>query len=322
MRIDVHNHAIPEPALDLLRREPVYGVRIRGGMITGGNHPDFPLDESFFDPAAKLAELERMGIGGAIVSIAPTTFYYEVDAGAGAEMAHAVNHGLAAFAAQDAQRLSWMAHLPLQSPEWAATLLDDAAARGAVAVEVGTCIAGRRLDEPDFDAFWDNAERLRMPVMLHPAYNEPHPGMAGYYLQNVIGNMLETTIAVERLICAGVLDRHTGVELILPHSGGYFPYQAGRLRHAGTVRPEIADSLDPWIYLGRLWFDTITHDSEALRYLIRRVGSERVVFGTDLPFDMAPPNPMHELERAVDADALRQVAEENPARLFRLEART
>jgi aminocarboxymuconate-semialdehyde decarboxylase len=320
MRIDVHNHAIPEPALDLLRREPVYGVRIRGGTITGGNHPDFPLEESFFDPDAKLAQLERLGIGGAIVSIAPTTFCYEVDAGAGGEMAHAVNEGLAVFAAHDPGRLRWMAHLPLQSPERAGGLLDDAAARGAVAVEVGTCIAGRRLDEPDFDAFWGTVERLRMPVMLHPAYNEPHAGMAAYYLQNVIGNMLETTIAVERLICAGVLDRHPGVELLLPHSGGYFPYQAGRLRHAAAVRPELADSLDPWTYLRRLWFDTITHDSDALRFLIRRVGSGRVVFGTDLPFDMAPPDPLHELEQAVDADALWRVVEKNPAKLFRLEA--
>jgi aminocarboxymuconate-semialdehyde decarboxylase len=110
------------------------------------------------------------------------------------------------------------------------------------------------------------------------------------------------------------------VELLLPHSGGYFPYQAGRLRHAGAVRPELAESVDPWAHLRQLWFDTLTHDSEALRYLIRRVGSERVVFGTDLPFDMAPPDPLHELEQAVDPDALRQMAEENPARLFRLEA--
>jgi aminocarboxymuconate-semialdehyde decarboxylase len=156
-------------------------------------------------------------------------------------------------------------------------------------------------------------------VMLHPAYNEPHAALAPFYLQNVIGNLLETTIAVERLMCAGVLDRHPGLRLLLVHGGGYFPYQAGRLRHAAGVRGEVPARLDPWAYLDRLWFDTITHDREALRFLVGRVGADRVVLGTDLPFDMAPLDPVVELEDALDATAARRVSEENPRRLLRME---
>ncbi len=319
MMIDVHNHAIPEPAVELLRSDPVYRVTVEGDMVSGGNHPPFRLDPAFHDADAKLAELDGTAIDAAVLSVSPTVFYYEVAAAAGEAMARAVNAGLAAMCERRSDRLSWMAHVPLQDPELAARVLEAAADAGAVGVEIGTSIAGARTDEESFEPFWAAAERLQLPVMFHPAYNEEHRGLAPYYLQNSIGNLLETTIAAERLICAGVLDRHPGLNVLLLHSGGYFAYQAGRLRHASTVRPEL-DEVDPWSYVGRLWFDTITHDAQALRYLVDRVGAEHVVFGTDLPFDMAPPDPVAEIRDALGDELAARVGEQNPARLFRIEA--
>lgn len=317
MTIDVHNHAIPAPALDLLRDDPVYGVRLEGGFVAGAGHPPFDLHPAFHDPAAKLAELDAADIDAAVLSVSPTVFHYELEVAAGEAMAGAVNEGLAAMCEHDLARLAWMAHVPLQDAERSAQLLERAAARGAVGVEVGTSIAGERLDEPRFEPFWAAAERLALPVMLHPAYHERHRALEPYYLQNAIGNMLETTIAAERLICAGVLDRHPRARVLLVHSGGYFPYQAGRLRHASTVRPEL-DEVDPWSYVGRLWFDTITHDARALRYLVDRVGAEHVVLGTDLPFDMAPPEPVVAVRNALGDELAARVAAGNPARLFDL----
>jgi aminocarboxymuconate-semialdehyde decarboxylase len=319
MMIDVHNHVIPEPAVELLRVDPVYRVTVEGDMVSGGNHPPFRLDRAFHDTAAKLDELDGKRIDAAVLSVSPTVFYYEVPTAPGEAMARAVNEGLAAMCVRAPDRLSWMAHVPLQDPELSARLLEEAAEAGAVGVEIGTSIAGARTDEVRFEPFWATAERLELPVMFHPAYNEPHRGLDPYYLQNSIGNMLETTIAAERLICAGVLDRHPDLRVLLLHSGGYFPYQAGRLRHAGTVRPEL-DEVDPWSYVGRLWFDTITHDAQALRYLVDRVGAEHVVLGTDLPFDMAPPDPVAELTDALGAELATRIGEENPARLFRIGA--
>lgn len=319
MSIDVHNHALPEAAVELLAGEPVFEVRIRDGVLSSRDHPDFRLEPSFSDPAAKLAELQSRGLDGAAVSVSPTAFHYDIDPGAAEELARTVNDGLRRLADHDRDRLSWLAHVPLQSPERAVAVLHDAAASGAAGVEVGTSVAGRRLDEPPFDPFWSAAATQGLPVMLHPAYNEPHTGLTPFYLQNVIGNLLETTVAAERLICAGVLDRHAALQLLLVHAGGYYPYQAGRLRHAASVRPEIPAAVDPWAHLDRLWFDTITHDREALRYLVARVGAERVVLGTDLPFDMATPEPMAELADALDATAVRAVSEENPRRLLGIE---
>jgi aminocarboxymuconate-semialdehyde decarboxylase len=317
LKIDTHNHVFPEEAIELLNRDPVYGTHVEGHTVKGRTHVDFTLADSFRSPGAKIAELEEKGLEGAVVSAAPPLLYYDTPPEALAAMCSAVNQGLKRFCGDSPDRFRWMAHVPMSTPSSAAAMLEQAAGEGAVGVEVGTSIAGRRLDEPEFEVFWAAADRLGLPVLIHPAYNEASKPLEDYYLQNVIGNMLETTIAIERLICSGMLDRHPTVRIELVHSGGYFPYQAGRLKHARTVRPELGDApADPWAYIGRICVDTITHDRLALEYLVRRVGEENVVMGTDLPFDMATPNPMDELLAAVDAATATKIAESNPARLF------
>jgi len=319
MRIDVHNHAIPEPAVELLARDPAYGATVSEGRWRGGVHVDFEVVPSFVDPAAKLAELEAAELEAAVVSVSPTLFYYHVDADAGEAMARAVNLGLAAIAATSPERLRWMASVPLQAPERAAAVLADAVAAGCAGVEIGTAVGReRRLDDPALEPFWAAAARHRMPVMLHPAYTAPNPSLADFYLENVVGFPLETTVAIERLICARTLDRHPDLRLVLVHAGGYFPWQAGRLRHARTVRPELARSpADPWSYLGQVLLDPITHDADALRYLIAKAGAANLVMGTDLPFDMASPEPMSALRAACDdEDTVTAIAERNPAALY------
>jgi aminocarboxymuconate-semialdehyde decarboxylase len=198
-------------------------------------------------------------------------------------------------------------------------LLADASGAGAVGAQIGTSVAGTPLTEAGLGPFWAAAEAHDMTLMLHPAYNNPHPGLQGYHLQNVIGNQLETTIAAERLLVTGAFERHPELRLLLVHAGGYMPWQAGRLRHAATVRPELADSpSSPGAYAGRIVVDTITHDRMALTYLVERVGADNVAIGTDLPFDMATPEPVKALEEAVDSETARVIMEETPGRLFRL----
>jgi aminocarboxymuconate-semialdehyde decarboxylase len=324
MKIDAHNHAIPPLALELLRDDPRFGVKLEDNRWIGGaNPPWFDLVPSFTDPQAKLEELERNGLDTAVVSPAPPLFFYHTDAAATETLTQAINTGLSDFCAVAPDRLSWMASVPLQDPELAASVLASAVSAGCVGVEIATKTPQRRLDHPDLEPFWSSVEAHSLPVMIHPGYNEPNSSLEPYYLNNVIGNQLETTVTIERLICAGVLDRHPDLKLVLVHAGGYFPWQAGRLRHARSVRPELADSpIDPWSYLDQLWFDVITHDRAALEYLIERVGAENVLMGTDLPFDMALENPVHELNEAAGPEKTQTVVETNPASLFGLASRS
>lgn len=301
----------------MLLQEPGLGAEIAGSRLVITDHFSFELKDSFRDPVAKLRELESLGIQGAVVSIAPPLFFSHVDAELANRFCAASNTGLADFCVGVPNRLRWMAQVPIQDPKLAATVLAEAARMGSVGVEIPTRAVDRRLDAPEFEVFWTSAERHRQLVMIHPWYNASYPGLEDWYLQNAIGNLLETTIAAERLICSGVLDRHSELKLLLVHAGGFLPYQAGRLRHAASVRPELADArVDPWSYIGQIKFDCLTHDAGALKYLVDRVGSENVFLGTDLPFDMALPDPMGLLRAALGHECAEKIAGANAASAF------
>jgi aminocarboxymuconate-semialdehyde decarboxylase len=317
--VDVHNHVIPDEVLDLLRHEPDYGVTVDGDQWVGPHHVPFTVEASFHDPAAKIAELDACEIATAVVSPPPPLFFYEVSSGRAAALCDASNEGMAKFCATDRQRLHWLANLPMQDPPRAVRTYQAALARGGVGAAIGTSIAGGRRDEPVFEEFWAAAEAAGRPVLMHPAFNEEHAGLDPYYLQNVIGNPLETTVAVERMICAGVFARHPGLRLVVLHGGGYLPYQAGRLAHASGVRPEIpVSAAEVRRAFSQMYFDTITHDLAALRYLAQRVGVEHVVLGTDLPFDMALREPAAVLAEGFDDATRVAIGARNPSLLFGL----
>ncbi len=317
MKIDVHNHVIPQAALDLLHHDDSYGVGFSGTTVLSSDGFQFPLAASFYDPKAKLQELADHGLDGAVISVAPPLFLYDAAFAKAERLCGAVNEGLARFAASAPERLRWMAHVPLQAPDEAVAMLRQAKTAGAVGVEIATNINGQRPDEPMFEPFWAAAEELKLLVMLHPYYNAPYPGLGEWYLQNVVGNPLETMIVGCRLICRGIFDRFPELDVLLVHGGGYLPYQLGRLRHAVTVRKELAGvAADPWACARRIKFESLTHDAEALAYLVDRVGAGNVFIGTDLPFDMAPPEPVTTLHHAVGPAAAKRIGETNPAAFF------
>jgi aminocarboxymuconate-semialdehyde decarboxylase len=316
MKIDVHNHVLPREVLELFKSDPAFGASVKGEHIEIRGFA-FPLSEAFYDPLAKLDELEQHELDAAVVSIAPPSFLYELAADKTQTLCAAANAGLARFAKHAPDRFRWMAHVPMLTPDRAVAMLKEAKADGAVGVEVATSIAGRRLDDSMFDGFWATAEELNLLVMIHPWYNSSYPGLEDWYLQNVIGNPLETMIAGGRLICSGLLDRRPALRILLVHGGGHLPYQLGRLRHAISVRPELKDvGEDPWSFAGRLLFDTLTHDEKAMAYLVDRVGIENVVLGTDLPFDMAPTKPVSQVRAALGEGRAAQIVERNPATLL------
>jgi aminocarboxymuconate-semialdehyde decarboxylase len=317
MKIDVHNHVIPKTVLDLLNSDRGFGVVHDGKIVNVVGQFEFPFTDSMCEPDAKIEELAKHGLEAAVLSIAPPTFLYHLDAARSEAVCEAANDGMAAFAAAQPRRFRWMAHVPMRAPERAADMLRRAKNAGAVGVEIATNIVGERLDEARFDPFWSAADELGLPVMIHPWYNAPNPGLDEWYFQNVIGNPLETMTAACRLICAGTLDRFARVQILLVHGGGHLPYQLGRLRHAASVREELKDApKDPWSYAGRLKFDCLTHDAKAAAFLIDRAGVDNVFMGTDLPFDMAPTHPTVTLDEAVGKTVARQVLETNAAKYF------
>ena len=187
-------------------------------------------------------------------------------------------------------RLSGMATVPFKTPEAAAAELRRAVTElGLKGVQIGTTMEDVPLDDERFDPFFAAAAELDVPVVLHPYYVGTKPEFADFYFTNLIGNPLETGVAASRLILSGGLDRHPNLTVVLVHAGGFMPYQIGRLDHGYKVRPETNAKISapPSSYLRRFYFDTITHAGTPLKFLVKLVGADRVVLGTDIPFDMA-----------------------------------
>ena len=304
--VDLHTHFLPRFFVDEAGAGEVFGVRVEDGLVIHPQGFRYPVHPTFVDVEAKLAEMDAAGIDVSVLSSAPTLFFYDAPAAEAVGFARRSNDALAEMAGAS-PRLAGLATLPLQDPEGAAAELERAVAElGLHGAHIGTNCGTVPLDDPSMAPVLAAAERLDVPLMLHPYYVGPKPGLEDYYLVNSMGNPLDTSVAAVRLISSGTLDRFPTLRVALVHAGGFLPYQVGRFDHAFDVRPEARVAIDrpPSSYLDRFWMDTITHSDEALQFLAERIRPDRLYIGTDQPFDMADVAPVERLCRVgVDVDA-------------------
>ncbi|HEY8069872.1 MAG TPA: amidohydrolase family protein [Burkholderiales bacterium] len=296
---DFHSHVIPEAIIGAMRAEPaLFGTQIeaRGGkrfLVRGKLRLE--LAPEFCSADGKLEAMDRRRIDVAVISPGPQIFFYDLPEADGVRAARLVNDGTAALVAARPARLRGMATLPMQHPEAAVAELERAARElDFRAVEIATTAPRGEIADPQYRPLLRRAQELKMTVFAHPNTVGAGAGrLADYYLANLVGNPLETTLMLSHLIFSGALDELPELKLLLAHGGGFAPYQIGRLVHGHKVRPEAraATGSSPKDLLKRLYFDTLTHDPQALRYLIDLVGSEQIVLGSDSPFDMGDEDP-------------------------------
>lgn len=229
----------------------------------------------------------------------PIATAWGLSAERGLEAAKLANDGIAQMVSKRPDRLRGMAHLPMQDPDAAITELERVVKEYKFkAVEVGTSIEGVELANPRFRKVLKTIEQLGCFMFTHPYQCLAQGGMDDYYLKNFVGFPLDTTLMVAHLMYSGALDELKDLKILLPHGGGFVPYQFGRFIHGFNVRPEpkMKTQTSPAALLRRFYFDALTHDPQAARHLIDRVGADRVVIGSDHPFDMAPPDLMGALD--------------------------
>jgi aminocarboxymuconate-semialdehyde decarboxylase len=221
------------------------------------------------------------------------------------------------------ERFVGVGTLPLGHPGLAVSEVRRVTDLGFPAVEVGADVNGLDLDDPGLEPVWEALEGSGLVVILHPAGFTEARRMSDYYLVNVIGIPLSTTLAVTRLILAGVFERHPGLRMVLVHGGGYLPFYWGRTDHAFRHRPEMRAHIDrlPSEYLSRLHFDMTVFDPDLVTHLVTRFGADRVLLGTDYPFDMGLTDPLALLGATrLDQRQRRLIAGANAVDLFRLPA--
>jgi aminocarboxymuconate-semialdehyde decarboxylase len=288
--IDVHTHMYTRRWLELLRTSGApYHVVVRPDgrdEIYRGTTPVAFPQPGHFDYEVRIAQMDRAGIDVSIVSLTCPNVYWGGEE-ASIAAARESNDSMADAERAYPGRIKWLTSLPWQYPERAVEELRRSADLGAAGVMVLANVAGRSLTEDAFAPIWSEIDRRALPVLVHPA--EP-PGadlmdMGSYDLSWSVGFIFDTTLAVTRMVFDGFVDRYADLKLIVAHGGAALPYVIGRLEKGDEV--ELASrrrmTAHPIDYLRRLYYDCITYDLGALRYLISVVGAERVLFGTDWP---------------------------------------
>ena len=274
------------------------------------------------DQAARIAELDRLGIDRQLVLPPPPQCYYTVPLPIAVEATRVLNDGLAEWAGRRPDRFSAFGSVPLQDGEAAADELErvtrDLGFRG---VQVLTNVAGRELSDPAFAPFWAKAEELDALVVIHPNGFTEAGRLERFYFNNVIGNPLETTIALHYLIFDGVLERHPGLKILAVHGGGYLGAYPGRIDHAWGARSDCHAGLPhpPTHYLRKIFVDTVVFTPGQLETLVGYFGPEKVLMGTDIPFDMGEYDPVeHVVAANLDPDAVAAICGGNALRLLGL----
>lgn len=327
--VDVHTHFVPTEVMTSARADDGFdGLRVERSdgqeWLVHRQGFRYPVPPVYFDPEARLASMDERHIDHAIISIAPTLFMYWARDDEADDFCRRANDDLAAFSRDSGGRMTAVATLPMQHPDAAVAELrrcvTELGMRGA---EIGPNVEDTQLDDAALRPVLAAAANLKVPLILHPYYVGSRPGLADFYLTNLIGNPLATTVCAARLIFSGTLDEISALKLVLMHGGGYLPYQIGRLDHGHRVRPESRGcARPPSEYLTRFWFDTVTHAPAPLRFLTEQAGADHVVYGTDFPFDMAAGPLADQLRGAgLSFDQMEQVAGRNARRLFGLPAR-
>lgn len=278
------------------------------------------------DPAARIEGMNRMGVDIQGLSTFVSEYFYWAPARVGAESARIQNDNLAEAVASYPDRFVALgATVPLQDVALAIAEMERAVEElGFKGLQIGGTVDGANLDEPRFRPFWAAVVAKGVPVILHPNGYPESQRFGDYFLVNCIGNPLETMVAATRLIFSGLFEEHPGLELVLPHGGGYLPFYAARADHTWEVRPETRSRIPdhpPSHYMRMLHYDTVVFQPVYLRHLVEVVGADHVLLGTDFPFDMSETDPLGLIAatEGLSDDDRAAISGSNAARLYRID---
>jgi aminocarboxymuconate-semialdehyde decarboxylase len=309
--IDIHSHvAIPEaaalvkPHLDPATIPLAHFADAATKALSAKQEKDIRARIAGYDE--RLAEMDAMGIDMQLIMPPPNQCTYSVPLDIAVKAARLVNEGLAQYVAKKPDRFIALGTVPLADGAEAATELERCMrSLGMKGVEILTNVTGHELSEPQYAPFWKKAEELGALVVIHPNGFTEGKRLTRFYFSNVIGNPLETTIALHYLIFDGVLERHPDLKILAVHGGGYLPAYCGRIDHAWGARSDSHGNLPqpPTSYLKKVYFDTVVFTEHQLAHLVRVFGADHILMGTDYPFDMAEYDPIGHLASTEELDA-------------------
>lgn len=301
---DFHTHFIPADVLSWIEenKRTVNAAWVK----KDGNKEDFlfinekwgfELKKSFIDFKLYMREQEQVGVTHSMVSPIPQLFLYDFPIEISTEMSRIYNHALSHLVQETPEKLSAVGTVPLTHPDKAAQILTEAMNNGLKGAIIGPGIEGHMLSDDFFQPFFEEANRLGAILFIHPLLCED-PRLKRRMMPNLIGVPWETTVCATDLLLSGIVDKYPDVRILFAHGGGFLPYQIGRLDKGYEQWKMVSSNLQapPSEYVKRFWYDTVLWNPDSIDFLVKTVGEDRVVAGSDYPFDLSvwPPKEISE----------------------------
>ncbi len=320
-KIDIHTHILPE-------KIPAWATKFGyGGFIQLDHHgPGCARmvrdDGQFFreveancwDPHVRMSECDGHGVDVQVLSTVPVMFSYWTKPQHGLDVARFLNDHIAGIVADHPTRFMGLGTLPMQDPDLAIQEMERCVNElGLPGVEIGSHINDWNLNAPELFPVFQAAEALGAAIFVHPWEMMGQANMPDYWLPWLVGMPAETSLAICSMIFGGIFEKLPKLRVAFAHGGGSFPATIGRIEHGFKVRPDLCaidNNVNPRDYLGRFYVDSIVHDPDVLRYLIKLIGAERICLGTDYPF------PLGELEPGKLVESMTDLTKETKAHIL------
>lgn len=295
LKVDFHTHFIPEhfPAMGEKYGGDDWPTLIHSGscqadIYVAGKHYRH-LDDRSWDPERRLKDMANEGIDIQVISPIPITFGYRFSSQAVLELAQMQNEAIAQAVALAPQHFIGLGTVPLQDATLAASEVRRVVLQlGLAGVEIGTQVNGRNLDDPELEPFWQACAQVEATVFIHPAAVFAPERTSKYRMVYSVGYTSETGIAAAAIVMSGLLDRYPTLRLCFAHGGGTFPWLLPRLDQVWRTFADAQANTtrQPSETARLLSYDTLTYDQMNTRFLIERLGADRLVLGTDYPFPL------------------------------------
>ncbi|HME89569.1 MAG TPA: amidohydrolase family protein [Chthoniobacterales bacterium] len=328
MKIDIHTHILPREWPDLDKKFGYPGfVRLEhcdecsARMMIGGQLFREVTDQ-VWKPQRRIEEMDRAGVSMQVLSTVPVMFSYWAKPRDAFDLSRMLNDHIAEVVRANPKRFAGLGTIPLQDVNLAAQELTRCMRElGLSGVEIGTHVDPndhchgpdcRNLDDPSLDIVWKTSRDLSAAIFVHPWDMMGKERMPKYWLPWLVGMPAESSLAICSMMFGGVFERFPELRVAFAHGGGAFPFTIGRIEHAFQVRPDLVavdHQINPRKYLAdgegvaRFYVDSLVHDADALKLLIRLFGAKRVALGSDYPFPLGEQTPGKLIESIVDLSA-------------------
>ena len=315
MKIDIHTHIMPKKMPNWMNKFG-YGDFIHlehhncKACMMKGDKLFRVVEDNCFDVDLRLQEMLETNVTTQVLSTIPVLFNYWAKAKDGLETSRFLNDQIAESVCKHPKNFIGIGTVPMQDVELAIAEMERCVHELKMpGLEIGSNINGKNLDDEAFFPFYEAAEKLGCALFIHPWEMMGQDQMQKYWLPWLVGMPAETSRAICSMIFGGVFEKFPNLRVAFAHGGGSFPFTIGRIEHGFNVRPDLVaidNDKNPRNYLGKFWLDSLVHDEDALHFLIKLIGEDKICLGSDYPFPLGELQPGKLIEDSKLMEAIKE----------------